>query len=76
MTYERYERLFINRKDAYQEQMRDGSYRCRRQPVDGQVVEGHLRGQITCGWYAINTLGRTKWACLDADREDGIAVLQ
>ena len=76
MRHERYEKLFINRRDAYQQQMPDGSYRCRRRPVDERVVENHLRGRVTCGWYAINQLGRTKWACLDADREDGVATLQ
>ena len=76
MKHEKYEQLFINRRDAYQQQMPDGSYRCRRRPVDEKLVENHLRGRVTCGWYAINQLGRTKWACLDADREDGVATLQ
>ena len=76
MNTEHYQKLFINGTDAYQQQMPDGSYRCRREFVDDALVEKHLRGRITCGWYALNLFGRTKWACLDADREDGTRVLR
>ena len=76
MRTERYSALFINRRDAYCEQRQDGSYLCRRHEVTDEVVAAHLRGDLTCGWYAINRLGRVKWACVDADTPDGITVLQ
>ena len=76
MNTEPYRTLFVNRADAYQQQIPDDSYYCRRNFVDGALLEEHLRGRITCGWFAINFFGRTKWACLDADREDGTRVLQ
>jgi len=73
---ERYTELFVNRKDAYALQRRDSTYRLRREEVTGGVVEAHLVGRITCGWYAINSDGKIKWACLDADSEDGLKLLQ
>ena len=76
MRTERYSALFINRRDAYCEQQDDGSYLSRRREVTEEVVAAHLRGRITCAWYAINLLGRIKWACVDADSADGITVLQ
>ena len=76
MRTERYSELFVNRRDAYCEQRQDGSYLCRRHAVTDEVVAAHLRGDITCGWYAINRLGRIKWGCVDADKPDGISTLQ
>ena len=76
MRTERYRELFVNRCDAYALQQGDGCYALRRREVTPEVVEAHLLGRITCGWYAINGRGECKWACLDADNEAGISDLQ
>ena len=76
MKTERYIELFVNRRDAYALQTKSGRYHLRKEEVTMDVVEEHLLGQITCGWYCINQEGQMKWACLDADTEDGIRNLQ
>ncbi|NLF15200.1 MAG: hypothetical protein GX597_25705 [Anaerolineaceae bacterium] len=76
MNTERYKELFINRHDAYALQQADGRYILRKEAVTDQVVEEHLLGRVTCGWYCLNPEGKAKWACLDADHERGIQHLQ
>jgi hypothetical protein len=73
---ERYRDLFINREDAYATQRMDGSYICRKEEVTDQVLVDHLQGRITGGWYCLNTANQIKWACVDADSEDGQKLLQ
>jgi hypothetical protein len=73
---EQYRDLFINREDAYATQRMDGSYICRKEEVSDQVLVDHLKGRITCGWYCLNTANQIKWACVDADSEDGQKLLQ
>jgi hypothetical protein len=73
---EQYRDLFINREDAYATQRRDGSYICRRKEVTDQVLVDHLKGRITCGWYCLNKANEIKWACVDADSQDGQKLLQ
>jgi hypothetical protein len=41
-----------------------------------QVLVDHLKGRITCGWYCLNKDNKTKWACVDADSEDGLMLLR
>jgi hypothetical protein len=59
---EQYRDLFINREDAYATQRRDGSYICRRKEVTD--------------WYCLNKANEIKWACVDADSQDGQKLLQ
>jgi hypothetical protein len=73
---EQYRDLFINREDAYATQGRGGSYICRKEEVTDKVLVDHLKGRITCGWYCLNTANQIKWACVDADSEDGQKLLQ
>ena len=73
---EQYRDLFINREDAYATQRMDGSYICRKKEVTDKVLVDHLRGRITCGWYCLNRANEIKWACVDADSEDGQKLLQ
>ncbi|MDH4136836.1 MAG: hypothetical protein OEW09_09025, partial [Anaerolineae bacterium] len=73
---ERYRDLFINREDAYATQRTDGSFICRKEEVTDQVLVDHLKGRITCGWYCLNKDNQIKWACVDADSEDGQKLLQ
>jgi hypothetical protein len=73
---ERYRDLFINREDAYATQGTDGSFICRKEEVTDQVLVDHLKGRITCGWHCLNKANQIKWACTDADSEDGQKFLQ
>jgi hypothetical protein len=73
---ERYRDLFINREDAYATQRMDGSYICRKEEVTDKVLVDHLKGRITCGWYCLSKDNQIKWACVDADSEDGQKLLQ
>jgi hypothetical protein len=73
---EQYRDLFINREDAYATQRMDGSYICQKKEVTDKVLVDHLRGRITCGWYCLDTGNQIKWACVDADSEDGQKLLQ
>jgi len=68
---EQYRDLFINREDAYATQRRGGSYICRKEEVSDQVLVDHLKGRITGGWYCLNKANEIKWACVDADSQDG-----
>ena len=72
----RYRDLFINREDAYATQGRGGSYICRKKEVTDKVLVDHLGGRITCGWYCLNKDNQIKWACVDADSQDGQKLLQ
>ena len=73
---ERYRDLFINREDAYATQRRDGCYICRKEEVTDKVLVDHLKGRIVCGWYCLDKGEQIKWACMDADSEDGPKLLQ
>ncbi len=73
---ERYRDLFINREDAYATQRRGGSYICQKKEVTETVLVDHLKGRITCGWYCLSKDDQIKWACVDADSEDGQKLLQ
>jgi len=73
---ELYRALFVNREDAYAVQRVDGGYLCRKREVAESVLTAHLGGGITCGWYCLNRANEIKWACVDADSEDGQRLLQ
>jgi hypothetical protein len=45
----------------------------RRSP---KVLIDHLGGRIACGWYCLNKANEIKWACVDADSQDGQKLLQ
>jgi len=44
--------------------------------LEYEVLGDHLKGRITCGWYCLNKANEIKWACVDADNEDGQKLLQ
>jgi hypothetical protein len=71
-----YRDLFVHRKDLYAQQTERGSYFLNRSPVTDDVIRAHLEGSVTAGWYALSADSTTKWAVLDADREDGLQQLQ
>ena len=65
-----YERLFINRRDTYAVQQRDGSYRRVEGWLTKPVLKRHLAGEITVGAYQINPRNNSVlWLCSDVDPE-------
>ena len=75
---ERYRALFINNPNAYAIQSQDGTeYWCVREPVTDQVIQQHLDGAETCGWYCLNEESKVKWGVVDIDEEEeGIFIAQ
>jgi hypothetical protein len=71
-----YSSLFINREDVYSLQTANGSYFLKRSPVTNEVIQSHLLGEVTAGWYALSPKNTVKWVALDADRPDGMEQLQ
>jgi len=60
--------LFVNRSDVYAEQMPDGHYKKISEPLTEEVLNRHLKGEITIGTYQINASDNTaKWLCFDVD---------
>ena len=72
----RYAFLFCHRRNAYALQTDEGTYYAVRKPVSPELIEAHLLGKITAGWYALDEKNTLRWAALDADAEDGLAQLQ
>ena len=62
-----YAETFIARYDRYPIQKPDGAYLAVRSPLHLSIVEGHLKGHITLGAYALDERSRASWVCLDAD---------
>ena len=73
---QRYKSLFCHRKDAFALQTDEGTYYAVRKPVTGKLIEAHLLGKVTAGWYALDRENTLRWAVLDADERDGLAQLQ
>lgn len=72
-----YMRLFCHRRDAHGVQTEEGTYYAVREPVTEGLIEAHLLGEITAGWYTLDRDNTVRWAALDADDEDeGLAQLQ
>ena len=60
--------FFVNRFDTYAVQCSDGSYRRVEAALTRDVIEQHLRGEITIGIYQLNPEGDTvRWICFDID---------
>lgn len=70
---DRYLHLFGHRRDIHAKQQPDGRYFLVREPVTADLVQQHLAGDVTCGWYALREDNTVRWAVLDADREDGLS---
>ena len=71
-----YELFFCHRKDAYALQTDEGTYYAVRKPVTRKLIEAHLLGKVTAGWYALDGENTLRWAAMDADGEDGLSLLQ
>lgn len=61
--------LFVNRDDCYCRQNRDGSYTKIDEPLTLEVLECHLKGEITIGAYQLREDNSVKYLCFDFDPE-------
>lgn len=73
---EAYRSLFVHQEKRFAVQTASGSYYLRRRPVTNALVERHLAGEVTAGWYALADDSTVKWACVDADQPDGLSDLR
>jgi len=71
-----FNRLFVNRTDAYALQNADGSYGKVVTPLHDGVLEKHLDGSLTVGVYQIEPKKNTvKWIVWDIDdRKDALSI--
>jgi hypothetical protein len=60
---------FVNRWDCYPLQQFDGKYLCVKSPLTLEMVDKHLRSQMTIGAYALTEQNEASWLVLDADEE-------
>lgn len=61
-------RLFVNRYDTFGVMKEDKSYIRREGVIDLNLIERHLKGEITIGSYTIEPkTNRIKWICFDID---------
>lgn len=68
--------IFCHRRDAYALQNEEGGYRAVREVVTTELIEAHLLGELTAGWYALDEENTVRWAALDADEAEGLQQLQ
>lgn len=71
-----YRDLFCHRRDLYALQTKTGAYFLRRNEIDDAVIDAHLEGRITAGWYALTPDSTVRWVALDADQDNGLESLQ
>jgi hypothetical protein len=69
-----YKALFVVRADTFALQRADGSYFRVPRPITDLLVQAHMGGHITAGWYALHG-GMCRWLCFDADDRPGWAGL-
>jgi len=70
-----YRSLFIHQEGRFAAQTARGSYVLRPRPVSDELVQQHLAGDFTAGWYAFRDDGTITWACVDSDEDDGLRDL-
>lgn len=65
---------FANRTDLYAMQVTNNEkywYEPRHETVTLDLVQEHLKGEITIGWYNLSEESKSKWLCFDSDEENG-----
>lgn len=60
---------FIQRWDLYPQQMENGSYICKKEPLTQEQIIAHLRGEITLGVYLLDPDSQARFIVIDADDE-------
>src|SRR5688572_29897263 len=71
-----YQELFVHRADAYALQTKSGSYFARKAPVTRELIVAHLKGELTAGFYAMDSDSSVRWLALDGDQADSLELLQ
>lgn len=66
----------VGRRDTYAVQLETGTYARVDHALTDQDLVDHLAGRRTLGTYVINEQGHCPFAVLDADQENGLALLQ
>jgi len=61
--------LFVNREDCYCVQKGDGSHIKVDAPLTDDVLQRHLRGELTVGAYQLGVDNTVKYLCFDFDPE-------
>jgi hypothetical protein len=62
-------KLFVNRTDCHCIQLATGGYARINKPITLDLLNRHLRGEVTVGSYQLDTENRVKWFCFDLDPE-------
>ncbi len=62
---------FIQRWDAYPQQLDDGRYVCKHEQLNVVHLYAHLRGEITLGTYVLYRESKARFVVLDNDTEGG-----
>lgn len=62
-------RLWVSRHSAYAVQQPDGCYLKVDKPLTVEVIQKHLKGEITVGLYQLDKANMVKWLVFDLDPE-------
>ncbi len=62
-----YAHTFISRFDRYPLQLSQGNWIQVNKPLGLNLIEAHLKGEITLGAYALSQDSTASWICFDAD---------
>jgi hypothetical protein len=62
---------FIQRWDAFPQQLEDGRYICRHEQLTAEHLYDHLKGEITLGTYLLNKENKARFIVFDSDQENG-----
>jgi len=61
------DKLFVNRRDAYALQQKNGAYYRVEEPISTDVIKKHLTGEHTIGVYQLDHDETVKWFCINID---------
>lgn len=59
--------IFVNRKEIFATQQKNGAYYPTKKPITIEDIDKHLKGEITIGVYCLDTNNLVKWGCVDLD---------
>jgi hypothetical protein len=62
--------LFIQRKDTFAMQNKNGTYTRAEQEITNAILDEHLKGTITIGVYQFDKENNCKWICYDFDGQN------
>jgi len=68
-------KTFIQRWDMFPQQMDNGAYICKKEPLKPGHITAHLNGEITLGAYLLSPDSKAKFIVIDADDEEEYAQI-